>query len=64
MHLDDSQFIRIKRASLEQEARKKKAEEDRRLKEALKPVDQILDQLTKTSTQETSGPSIATPAIS
>lgn len=42
MHLDDSQFAAFKKASLGQMERKRKAEEEKRLKTALEPVDQIL----------------------
>lgn len=59
MHLDDSQFMRTKRAFLEQETRKRKAEEERKLKEALRPVDQILEQLSQSAL-----PVSTTPAIS
>lgn len=45
MHLDDSQFMKFRRAYTEQSDRKRRAEEERRLKEALTPVDQILEQL-------------------
>lgn len=45
MHLDDSQFNAFKRSYLQQLDRVKKAEEEKRLKEALAPVDHILDQL-------------------
>lgn len=45
MHLDDSQFMKFRRAYAEQSDRKRRAEEERRLKQVLTPVDQILDQL-------------------
>lgn len=45
MHLDDSQFIKFKRACSQQLERKRRAEEERRLKEALAPVDNLLEQL-------------------
>lgn len=60
MHLDDSQFMRVRRAFLEQESRKKKMEEERRLKEALKPVDQVLDHIS----EQALAVSTAAPAVS
>lgn len=51
MHLDDSQFSKFKHAFLQQLERKKKAEEEKRLKEAMIPIDQALEQL-DTQTQE------------
>ncbi len=67
MHLDDTQFMRIKRSYLEQDARKKKAAEEKRLKEALKPVDAILEDLSNNNESEKtamSNFSVSTPAIS
>lgn len=52
LHLDSNQFNRFKKASLEQVQRKKKLEEDKRLKDALEPVDQILQNLSADSTKE------------
>lgn len=49
MHLDDSQFMKFRRAYAQQVERRRKAEEERRLKEALAPVDQILEQLSSNS---------------
>jgi hypothetical protein len=45
MHLDETQFAKLKHAFVQQTERKKRAEEERRLKEALMPIDQVLDQL-------------------
>lgn len=45
MHLDDSQFVRFRKVYTQQVDRIRKAEEERRLKEALAPVDNLLDQL-------------------
>lgn len=45
LHLDSSQFNRFKQTSQEQTQRRKRIEEEKRLKEALEPVDQILDSL-------------------
>lgn len=50
MHLDDSQFIKFKKAWAQQAERKRRAEEERRLKEALAPVDNLLEQLSPSST--------------
>lgn len=49
MHLDDSQFMKFRRAYTQQVERRKKAEEERKLKAALAPVDQILEQLSGNS---------------
>lgn len=45
MHLDDSQFMRFRKAYTEQVDRKKKAEEEKRLKDALLPIDQVLENI-------------------
>ena len=45
MHLEHDQFTRFKKASLEQAERVKKVEEERKLKNALQPVDEILEVL-------------------
>ena len=45
MHLDDGQFMKFRKTYAEQAERKRLAEEARKLKEALDPVDQILEQL-------------------
>lgn len=52
MHLDTNQFNRFKKASLEQMERGKRREEEKRLKAALQPVDQILDSLSNISSDE------------
>ena len=59
MHLDNNQFLRIRRAFLEQEDRKKKMEEERKLKEALKPVDQILEKLSKAPVHQITAPAVS-----
>lgn len=43
MHLDTNQFSRFKKSSLNQMDRKRKAEEEKRLKTALEPIDQVLE---------------------
>ncbi|MBI2599572.1 hypothetical protein HYW43_01475 [Candidatus Daviesbacteria bacterium] len=55
MHLDANQFNRFKKASLEQTNRKKKLEEEKRLKEALEPVDQILASLSSNPSDKPDG---------
>lgn len=45
MHLDPLQFKRFVTSAHEQNTRNKKIEEDKRLQEALQPIDQVLDQL-------------------
>ena len=45
MHLDDSQFMRFRKAYAQQIDRKKKAEEEKRLNEALIPIDQALENI-------------------
>ncbi len=45
MHLDNTQFSRFKKVAFGQIDRKKKVEEEKRLKAALAPVDQILENL-------------------
>ncbi|OGE25409.1 hypothetical protein A3C26_02535 [Candidatus Daviesbacteria bacterium RIFCSPHIGHO2_02_FULL_39_12] len=52
MYLDANQFTRFKKVSLEQVEKKQKAEEEKRLKEALEPVDQVLQNLSADSTKE------------
>lgn len=49
MHLNSAQFAEFRGACLEQIERKRKAEEERRLKQALTPVDQALEQLSEPS---------------
>lgn len=49
MHLDDSQFMRFRKSYAEQVERKRKTEEERKLKEALTPVDQALEELSNSS---------------
>lgn len=49
LHLEDSQFGRFKTACKNQLERERKKEEDKRLKEALQPVDQILANLSTDS---------------
>lgn len=46
MHLSNSQFISFKNAFLQQLQRKRKELEEKRLQNALKPVDQILEGFT------------------
>lgn len=46
MHLDESQFAAFKKASFNQIERRRRAEEEKRLKETMVPIDQILEQLT------------------
>lgn len=65
MHLDNSQFSRFKKASLGQMERKRKAEEEKRLKTALAPVDQILQDISTESIKSSNSPLIQThPAVS
>lgn len=45
MHLDDSQFMRFRKAYTEQIHRKKRLEEEKRLNEALIPIDKTLENL-------------------
>ncbi|MBI3109698.1 hypothetical protein HYZ06_01515 [Candidatus Daviesbacteria bacterium] len=45
MHLDDSQFMHLRNAYTEQVDRKRKAEEEKRLKDALLPIDQALENI-------------------
>ncbi len=56
MHLDTSQFARFKKAANEQLERKKRVEEEKRLKTALDPVDQILQDLTTNSQESDEDP--------
>lgn len=56
MHLDDTQFVRVKRAGMEQVERKRRIEEERRLKVALEPVDKLLSEM---STDSRSTPNTA-----
>ena len=46
MHLNSAQFAEFKEASNQQIERVRRAEEEKRLKEALAPVDQALEELT------------------
>lgn len=50
MHLDESQFTAFKKASLNQIERQRKAEQEKRLKETMVPIDQILERLTSPPT--------------
>lgn len=45
MHLDDSQFMLFRKAYTEQVHRKKRLEEEKRLNEALIPIDKTLEKL-------------------
>lgn len=56
MHIHDIQFKDIKASADQQVARVKKRAEEKRLKDALKPIDQILDEISVVE--------ITTPAIS
>jgi len=49
MHLDDTQFIKFRKSYADQLIRRKKLEEEKRLKEALLPVDEVLEQLSGNS---------------
>ncbi len=53
MHLDNNQFIAFKKASSQQIDRKRKAEEEKRLKEAMLPIDQVLTNLTNSDSAST-----------
>lgn len=72
MHLNETQFSDFKRAGLEHIVRKEKREEERRLNEALKPVNDILEHLSTESTRSEESINsndllsipISTPAIS
>lgn len=50
MHLEENQFARFKKISLGQMERRRKAEEEKRLKNALEPVDRILQDFSTNST--------------
>lgn len=56
MHIHDIQFKDVKAAADQQVGRVKKRAEEKRLKDALKPIDQILDEISVVE--------ITTPAIS
>lgn len=58
LHIDDSQFMKFRRAYAQHAERKRRAEEEKRFKESMKPVDQILDQLSQSKT------STANPVVS
>lgn len=45
MHLDDSQFMQFRKAYTDQVARIRKAEEEKRLSDALAPIDQALENI-------------------
>lgn len=45
LHLDDSQFNSLKKSFSSQIDRKRREEEEKRLKEAMTPIDKILEQL-------------------
>lgn len=51
MHLSEDQFKNFKSASIKQTERMQKAEEEKRLKAAMLPIDQALEQLTASSLQ-------------
>lgn len=53
MHLSDNQFADFKNASLQQLERRRKAEEEKRLKEAMSPIDQALGNLTGSDSEST-----------
>lgn len=50
MHLDEGQFSSLKKASLQQIERKKRKMEEQRLKDALLPIDETLEQLSSNIT--------------
>ena len=56
MHMDVSQFIRFKKVSIEQVEKRIKAEEERKLKNALEGVDLILEDLTGQSLEPNKPP--------
>lgn len=64
MHLDENQFSAFKKASFGQIDRKRKAEEEKRLRTALEPVDQILHNLTNTYQPDDSPHQSSYPTIS
>ncbi len=45
MHLDEPQFSSLKQSALQQLERRKRQLEEKRLKDALSPIDEILDQI-------------------
>lgn len=51
MHLSEDQFKRFKSASVEQIERKRKEAEEKRLKEAMTPIDQALEELASSPKQ-------------
>ena len=51
MHLADTQFMHFRKAYSQQVERRRKAEEERRLKEAMAPIDNALGQLSSPSSQ-------------
>ncbi len=51
MHLNGEQFMKFRQAYTQQVERRKKAEEERRLKEAMAPIDNALEQLSDPSSQ-------------
>ena len=61
MHLDDSQFMQFRRSYTQQVERKRKTEEERRLKDALAPIDKTLAEFKSDQTQT---PTSAPPALS
>ena len=61
MHLDDTQFMHFRKAYTQQVERRRKAEEEKRLKEALAPIDKTLGEFKSNQTQS---PTSASPALS
>lgn len=59
MHLNTTQFSDFRETAYNQISRKKKQAEEKRLKEAMEPINYVLDQLTKPNLD-----TISTPAIS
>ena len=65
MHLDHNQFSAFKKAAIGQMDRKRKAEEEKRLKAALEPVDQILEDFSTGSVKPSDSPLMQShPAVS
>lgn len=61
MHLGDNQFMYFRKAYSQQVERRRKAEEERRLKEALAPIDKTLEEF---SSDQTQNPTSASAALS
>ncbi len=56
MHLDANQFSRFRKTAFSQMERMKKIEEEKRLKAALEPVDQVLQNFTSDHLESTESP--------